>query len=380
MWPRALAERLTDRILAQRDAWLASPRFQRWAARRRLLRPIASRRASELFDLCAGFVYSQVLYACVRLRVFGLLKDGPLPFAELAQRLDLTEERARRLVDSATALSLLEDRGRGRVGLGVHGAALLGNPGVMAMIEHHRLLYADLADPVALLRAPSSDTALRRFWAYAGAAAEGVPPEGVGDGDVAAYSTLMTASQPLVADDVLDTYSLAGHRCLMDVGGGEGRFLASAAARHPHLRGLLFDLPAVAERAALRFSEGGLAGRVRAVGGDFHGGAFPTGADVISLVRVAHDHDDADVMALFRAAHAALPPGGALLLAEPLAGIPVARGVGTYFQLYLLAMGRGRPRTAVELQDMLREAGFRRTRLLSTPRPLLVSVLVANRD
>ncbi len=38
------------------------------------------------------------------------------------------------------------------------------------MVEHHALLYADLADPVALLRGDERDTALRRYWAYAAGA------------------------------------------------------------------------------------------------------------------------------------------------------------------------------------------------------------------
>ena len=52
-----------DRIHASLDGLLASPRFRRWAAAFPLTRPIARRRARELFDLCAGFVYSQVLLA-----------------------------------------------------------------------------------------------------------------------------------------------------------------------------------------------------------------------------------------------------------------------------------------------------------------------------
>ena len=38
-----------------------TPRFQRWAANSPLTRWIARRRARALFDLCAGFVYSQIL-------------------------------------------------------------------------------------------------------------------------------------------------------------------------------------------------------------------------------------------------------------------------------------------------------------------------------
>ena len=57
----------------------------------------------------------------------------------------------------------------------------------------------------------------------------------------------MTASQPLVADEILDAYPLSRHRCLLDVGGGEGAFVTRAAERTPALRCILFDLPAVAD-------------------------------------------------------------------------------------------------------------------------------------
>jgi demethylspheroidene O-methyltransferase len=50
-----------------------------------------------------------------------------------------------------------------------------------------------------------------------------------------------------------------------------------------------------------------------------------------------------------------------------------------YFGVYLWAMGSGRPRTAAELTDMLRAAGFRRIRRRPTRIPLQTSVLVAER-
>ena len=62
---------------AWRDRILTSPGFQRRAARSWWMRPIARRRARGLFDLVAGFVYSQVLLACVRLKLFDLLAAGP---------------------------------------------------------------------------------------------------------------------------------------------------------------------------------------------------------------------------------------------------------------------------------------------------------------
>ena len=190
----------------------------------------------------------------------------------------------------------------------------------------------------------------------------------------------MSASQPLVADEILDAYPVRGHRCLLDVGGGEGGFLASAGRRHGELRLMLFDLPAVTRRAAGRFEAAGLTGRTTLHGGDFLRDALPRGADVISLVRVVHDQDDAGMRRLLAAAYEALPPGGVLLLGEPMAATPGSPAMGdAYFGIYLLAMGRGRPRSAAELTQALVEAGFIAVRQWPTRMPLQTGLLSATR-
>jgi demethylspheroidene O-methyltransferase len=365
---------LRDRWVAWRNRRLADPGFQRGAASFVLTRFVARRRARELFDLCAGFVYSQVLYACVRGGVLDALRAGPLGLAALATRADLPPDSARTLLDAAATLHLVERRADGRYELGVHGATVLGAPAVAAMIEHHGVLYADLADPLALLRNATRPTALQRYWAYA---ATGQPRE-LESGAVAAYTELMSRSQPLVAHDVLDAYPLRRHRVVLDVGGGDGTFLAALAARAPHVRCVLFDLPPVAARARARFEAAGLAARAHAVGGDFGADPLPPGADLVTFVRVLHDHDDATVRHLLAAARAALPPGGRVLIAEPLAGTPGAERMGgAYFGFYLFAMGQGRPRTRAELEAMLLAAGFTAVRELPTAQPLQTRLLVA---
>ena len=85
----------------------------------------------------------------------------------------------------------------------------------------------------------------------------------------------------------------------------------------------------------------------------------PKGADLVSLVRIAHDLDDADLDALLAKVWAVLPPGGILLLAEPMAGTVGAERVGAYFAMYLMAMGSGRPRTFEDLSHRLYAAGLR---------------------
>ena len=363
-----------ERWRAWRDRLAADPAFQRWASRFPPTRFVARRDARRLFDLCAGFAYSQILFACVELDLFAVLRKGPLDADALAEALGLAPDAVVRLLRSAAALGLVERRGPTGWGLGLLGAAALGAPGVAEMVRHHRLLYADLADPVALLRGGAPPTLLSAYWAYA---RDGAPT--LGRDEVDGYSALMAASQSPLADDILDAWPASSATWLLDVGGGDGVFLARALARSPSLRGTLVDLPAVADRARARLSALGLEGRATVVAGDFRRDPLPAGPDVATLVRIALDHDDATVLALLRAVFAALAPGGAVALAEPLAETAGDERLGAYFGVYLLAMGRGRARSFAELAGLLRAAGFRRVRAAPTRRPLLASLIVGQK-
>jgi demethylspheroidene O-methyltransferase len=381
----------SDGLLAWRDRLLSSPGFRRWAQAFVPTRWMARRRAGQLFDLVAGFVYSQVLLACVQLRLFDLLlTHGPQSLPALAAHLQLPLAATERLVLAAVSLRLLEARPRGRFGLGPLGAPMAGNAGLAALVQHHVALYGDLADPLALLRGDAAAGPLAtplatsprpgnlaRFWPYAGTEA----PQALPGVRLAPYSALMAASQPLVAEQVLGAYALQRHRCLLDVGGGDGGFACAAAAQAPALQVMVFDLPGVVQGAVQRFAQAGLSGRCTAHGGDFFCDELPRGADLITLLRVVHDHDDARVLRLLGAVRRALAPGGRLLLAEPLADTPGAKAMGhAYFGFYLLAMGRGLPRSEARLRELLSKAGFVRVQRLATPLPLQASALLAEVD
>ena len=360
-----------ERWLNWRNRLVADPGFQRWAAVSPFTRFIAQRRAKALFDLCAGFVYSQILLACVRLRLFETLASGPQNLDEIAARLDLPPEATQRLLRAAASLHLLRELPNDRFALDDLGASMLANPSVAAFVEHHALLYDDLRDPVALLRGETK-TRLSAFWPYA---------KGRSGDDAAcgAYSDLMARSQKLIAENVLDAYPLGRHQCLHDIGGGEGAFVAAVAARHHALRLQLFDLPPVAARARRLLATKGL-GRVEVYGGSFLEAPPPGGADIVTLIRVLHDHDDEGALSALSAAHAALPPGGTLLIAEPMAETSGAEAIGdAYFGFYLLAMGSGRPRRQDEITRLIQAAGFDRIRFLKSPYPLFASVLTARR-
>ncbi|WP_086736640.1 methyltransferase [Erythrobacter colymbi] len=361
--------------VARRNRVFSSPKFQHWAARLPVIRWIATRRAAGAFDLLAGFAYSQVLRAYVEGRLFEVLKDGPLSAAAIAPRLGLSEAAALTLLRAGRPLMLSEEPAPDHWMLGEQGAVFATNPGVQAMVRHHRLLYADLADPMALLRTDRAEpTSLSRFWTYAGAL-QGATERGE---DTAEYSELMAASQHFVADEVLATVAFRDVERLLDVGGGHGAFLRHIGTAWPHLQLGLFDLPEVVETGAKVLGEAVGRARVTPHPGNFFSDSIPQGYDMVSLIRILHDHDDAPAQALLANIRKSLAPGSRLLIAEPMARIPGAEAMGeAFFGLYLWAMGSGRPRSPAEIIAMTRAAGFTAARFVATAQPVNASVIIA---
>lgn len=364
------------RYVSRRNRVFANPRFQHWAAKLPLIRRIAKARAGQAFDILAGFTYSQALRACVESGLFDLLREeNVLSASEIAARLELSEAATLTLLRAGRALQLTEEPEDDHWMLGEAGAVLAADEGAQAMIRHHRLLYADLADPLALLKADRQQpTNLSRYWSYAGAL-HGAAERG---SDTAEYSQLMAASQGFVADQVLASFGFPDRARLLDVGGGHGAFLARMGDAFPSLHLGLFDLPEVAETGAQILSERFGAARISAHPGNFFDDPIPAGYDHVSLVRILHDHDDEPVARLLARIHASLAPGAQLIIAEPMARAPGAEGMGeAFFGFYLWAMGSGRPRSRQEIARMARAAGFARTRFIDTPQPVNASIVIA---
>ncbi|MFB0613031.1 methyltransferase [Aurantiacibacter poecillastricola] len=363
------------RWIGWRNRVIGDPVFQHWAARLPLVRRVARSRASRLFDLLAGFTYSQVLLAAVESGLLDLLGEGPATLSAIAGRTSLPEVAALRLVRAATALDIAEEVSNGCWMLGQQGAALHTNRGAQAMIRHHRLLYDDLADPLALLRANRSETtALSEFWRYAAQAHPGdLRNEGYDE-----YSELMATTQAMVCQQALGAYDFGQHRSVLDVGGGHGTFASALAAAYPHLRLGIVDLPQVLEGTGARLRGTAFEDRVTLHPADFFRDPLPMGYDCITLVRILHDHDDEPALRLLHSARGALGPGGRIMIAEPMAETSGAIAMGdAYFGMYLWAMRQGRPRSADEIAGILESAGFTHARHVTTAQPVVLSVVVA---
>jgi hypothetical protein len=147
------------------------------------------------------------------------------------------------------------------------------------------------------------------------------------------------------------------------VGGGHGALLAAILRAHPALRGVLFDLPHVAEGARAELEAAGVAGRCEVVAGSFFE-SVPGGADAYLLKSVLHDWDDERCGAILGGARRAMAEGGRLLVVERvmperMTACAAHRAVAAS-DLNMLVATEGRERTEAEYRALLAAAGFAR--------------------
>jgi len=352
----------------------ASPRFQDWVSRTPGLSRLAARDGAQLFDVVQGFVRSQVLFAIVSLDIPERLMAGAARAEDLSIQAGIPANRLCLLLQAGAGIGILKRCRDDRFALSRRGAALCGVPGLRAMILHNGAFYRDMGNPVSLLRGDLR-TEVATSWPYVLGETDSMQPR-----VVETYSELMAETQKLVAQDTLRTIDLHGVRRLMDVGGGTGAFLIELARARQDMELCLFDLPAVEAVARKRIQTAGLAGRIEIHPGSFHEDPLPRGADAISLVRVLYDHDDPTVTRLLYACFASLPPGGRLIISEPMSGghrpDPIT---DVYFAFYTLAMRTGRTRSPEAIAGMVRDAGFDGIATPRPTRPYITSVLTAVR-
>lgn len=353
---------------------IARPSFQELANRVPGVRRLARRDGAEIFDIVQGFVRSQVLYALVSLDIPERLMGGAVSVDMLALSTGVSKDRMEILLQAGAGLGLLKRKRDGGYGLSRKGAAMVGVPGLRQMILHHGAFYHDMGDPVALLKG-EAETELARFWPYVFGATGDVDPE-----VTRIYSDLMADSQRMVARDTLAAVSLGNIEHLADIGGGSGAFLAEVAKAYPEMDLTLFDLPPVMPSARDRLAGLGLAERVSLVGGSFRDDPLPDHVDAISLIRVLYDHNDETVAALLAKVFETLPPGGRLLISEPMSGGGTPDPItDVYFAFYTLAMRTGRTRSAETIRDLCERAGFVDIRTPKPARSYVTSVLTASK-
>ena len=151
--------------------------------------------------------------------------------------------------------------------------------------------------------------------------------------------------------------------------------LAAVLGRHPGMRGVLFDLPAVAARAREVVGSRGVSDRLRFVGGNFFD-SVPADGDAYLMRHVIHDWDDGEAVSILGNCRDAMRPGGRILVVETVIPSGNEPCFGKWLDLMMFLVG-GRERTREQYEELFSAAGLVMSRIVPTAHE--VSVIEAMR-
>jgi SAM-dependent methyltransferase len=316
-------------------------------------------RRRQLQEMARSYRQAQILLTCVELGVLETLAAGSATAAEVAAAAGADSHGMELLLNAAAALGLLDKReGRFANTALVATALAPGSDGAWARrLQLERAFYhrwGHLADAVRTGRRPEEN---RR-------------DEQPDDWVRTFVHSLYSMARP-IAPVVAEALALPEDRPLrvLDVGGGHGGYSLALARRYPRLTATVFELPRVVRVAREIIAQAGLADRVSVQEGDFQREELGHGYDVALVFGVLNGEPPAGRPALIRKVHAALNPGGQIVLRDFVldpdgAGPPEA---AVFALQILLATDAGGLDTRDDWAHWLVAAGFTPPRIIPLP-------------
>jgi acetylserotonin N-methyltransferase len=309
-----------------------------------------------ILDYIEAFRRSKTMFTAVRLGVFDELEQAPQTAEHLAGRLHLNASALRRLLDACVVLGLFE-----RDGSGYRNAPIAA-----------RYLVSTSPDTLSGYIV-YSDQSLYELWSHLGDAVR----EGTNrwvqtfggrnalfdfyfrdEVSTANFLGGMHGFGQIASPKVVAAFDLSNFHHLADLGGATGHLAIAACEAYPNLRASVVDLAPVIPFARKHISQSAASERIETVIADFFADALPP-ADLYSLGRILHDWGEDRIRLLLAKIFAALPGGGALLIAERLVEEDRSGPLAALMQdLNMLVCTDGKERTLSEYEALLREAGF----------------------
>jgi len=319
-----------------------------------------------VMHLTTGFHVSRALYVAARLGLADLLRGGPRSGIELAEATGMHASSLERVMRLLVSAGVFAEEGSRRFAMTALSTPLQTNrAGSLRDLVIHQLggetyrAWGELMETVRTGATAFDHVFGKGAWEY-----RAEHPE---------YAVLFDAAMANLAgvhiDAVLAAYPFSAFQRVVDLGGGVGSLLVALLSAHPGMKGVLFELPHVAERAHEHIAGAGLAHRCEILDGDLRTG-IPEGGNAYILSRVIHDWDDARAIAILRNCRRVMPQSSKLLVIERVLPAkvepsPAMRSL-LASDLTMLVMNGGCERTEGEYQVLLEAAGFSPARIIPT--------------
>ncbi|MFI8520340.1 methyltransferase [Streptomyces sp. NPDC085481] len=327
-----------------------------------------------MFDLVTGFWVARTVHAGTALGLPDHVAGRPGTAAELAALTGTDPRSLHRLLRALAAVGVLRVDGEGRYTTTALGDTLRTDvPGSLASFVQlelgaaHHGAWGLLTDAVRSGEPVFEAASGHPIWEYFARTPELADHLG----------KAMTGLTAMVADAVLDVFDFGPYRRIVDVGGGEGGFLAAILGAHPGVSGTVFDLPHVVANGRTRIAEAGLADRCALIGGSFFE-KVPQGGDLYTMKWVLHDWSDDSSIEILTSVRRAMPADGRLLVVDTVVPDGGDFSPSKIIDLNMMVLSGGQERTADEFRALFEAAGFTLTRILPTASPSSVVEAIPN--
>ena len=329
--------------------------------------------SATMLNLINGFHVARALYIAARLQLADLVRNGTSACKDLATQTETDASSLYRVIRVLVSAGVFEMDEHERVSLNPLAETLLSDASgslrgwAISQIGDDPykawgdLLYSVHTGNIAFEHVFGCDP-----WTYRAG-----HPDSAKDFDEGMASFTGAHNEAVGA-----SYPFASVRKIVDVGGGDGKLIATLLAAHPAMQGVLFEQPRVIGRARQRIAEEGLAARCEVAAGDMFE-SIPPGGDVYLLSRVIHDWDDERAVTILRNCRRAMAPAAKLLLVERVIPVRIensaAMRVLVVSDLHMMVMNGGRERTEAQYRAIFEAAGLKLTCI--TPTGTAMSVI-----
>jgi SAM-dependent methyltransferase len=326
----------------------------------------------ELAKLISGYKTTQAIYVVAKLGIADRLAAGPRTATELAGDAKVHGRSLFRVLRMLASRGIFMEQPDGRFALTPLAEPLRSDAPhsqrafAIMMGEEQFRAYGDLLYSVQTGK-PSFDHIFGEpIFDYLGRHPD----------SAATFDAAMSAIHGRETASILEAYDFTGIGELCDVGGGNGSVLIATLGRYQALRGVLFDLPHVIERAKPAISAAGLEPRCRMITGDFFK-QIPADCDAYFFRHIIHDWDDEKATTIMVNCRKALKPGGKILVVESVVPPGNQPFFGKDLDLTMLVMPGGMERTEDEYRRLYAGAGLKLARIVTSPSEMCVMEVIA---
>jgi hypothetical protein len=265
-----------------------------------------------ILRMISGFRAARAIYIAAKLGIADLLKDEPKGSGELALATKTHASSLYRVMRALASAGIFAEDEKGRFMLTPIADTLRSDvPGslrawaILVLGEEHYEAWGDLMHSVR-----TGEPAFEHVFGMGVFQYEAQHPE-----HAKIFDEAMANLTGVYNAAVLANYPFSTIDKLIDVGGGDGRLIVTILQANPQMKGVLFDLPHVAEKAKQRIADAGLVGRCEVVTGDALV-SVPSGGDAYILSRVVNSFDNERAIVILQNCHRTITHKGKVLLVE----------------------------------------------------------------